>query len=398
MPEYTCKVANEEGKVITLNITADSYEAAKKQLTEKGYFIFEIRKQSFKFNLFKGRSNLSELIIFSKQLSVLTESGISIIESLQIIANQIKNPHFKNIIAEISSSVSTGNSLSDSMAKYPHVFSNFYINTLRAGEKSGSLSEVLNQLIRYMEYQNKLRKKIKGAMIYPLILFIFSIIVVSFLLIKVVPTFRKIFQSSGASMPGPTLILLNISHFLTQNFYSILISLFILILLLYSFKNTRQGQLTINKLMLGFPVFKNLIWSYVTIQFSNTLYTLLKAGITVPEALPVVVNAIENREIAQRLQGSMDKIKTGTSMTESLKETNSLPEIALQLITAGEKTGQMTKMLLSITKYYEDEVEDYLSRIQALIEPILMLFIGIVVGGIVLTMFLPILEMSSLVR
>ena len=360
-------------------------------------FIDEIEKKKGGAFVRKVKISLEELAVFSRQLSVLVKAGIPLVKSLNILFGQVENNYFREVIFSLCTDIESGKSLSDALSGHPTVFRDLYINMIKAGEMSGALEAILDRLATYLEGVTKLARKIKSVFIYPAVVLIFAGLITTVIFFKVIPSFKNVFDSMGAKLPLPTVIVIKISDIFRHYFFAVIGAIVILLFVLKRTLRLQTFRLALDRLKLRIPLFGKLMRKVIIARFSSTLSTLLKSGVTIVPALDAASKTSQNKFI----ELSFDKVKTqvgkGEKISDSLLETNIFPPLVVNLIAVGEETGSLTEMLDRVVLFYEEEVDVMVSNLTSLLEPFIIIFLGLIIGGIVISMFLPILQISHVV-
>jgi len=348
-------------------------------------------------SFFEKKVTGRDAVIFTRQLSTMIDAGLPLVQSLDILSNQQENPTFKKILREVKTDVETGTTFADAMKKHPKVFDNLYCNMIEAGEIGGILDTILSRLAGFMEKAMALKKKVKGAMTYPVICLGIAFIILAVILIWVVPVFEKMFQDFGSALPGPTQLVVDLSNFAKSN---IMYMVFVIVALVFVFKKingTEKGKTKIDALLLKFPVFGELVLKVAVAKFSRTLGTMLQSGVPILEALNVVARTAGNKVIEIAVFRVADSISEGRAIAEPLEETGIFPIMVVQMINVGESTGALDAMLNKIADFYDEEVDQAVENLTAMIEPFMMVFLGGMIGGLVVAMYLPIFKLGSVV-
>jgi type IV pilus assembly protein PilC len=337
------------------------------------------------------------MVIFSRQLATMIDAGIPLVQALRILGEQIDNKSLKSVVQIMSQDIDAGMSFSDSLAKHPNVFSELFINMARAGEASGMLDEVLDRLATYLEKTAALARKIKSSLLYPTIVICMAILITGVLLIKVVPTFKGIFDMLGGELPLPTRILIGVSDVLRKYF---LVCIGFLIAMGFMFKryvSTEKGRYNFDAQELKIPVVGSLFRKVALAKFSRTLSTLIKSGVSVLNALEIVSKTAGNRVIEKVIMECRTAVRDGEQVAKPLAKSGVFPPMVCRMISVGEQTGQLEKMLTKIADFYDEQVDATVSALTSMIDPIVIGFLGIIVGGIVMALFLPIFKITQLV-
>ncbi|OIO37948.1 MAG: hypothetical protein AUJ72_03525 [Candidatus Omnitrophica bacterium CG1_02_46_14] len=343
-----------------------------------------------------GKVKLSELVLFTRQLATMIDSGIPLVQGLEILSVQIEDAGFRPVIADIKKQISTGASFHEALARHPKAFSPLFVNMIKAGESSGALDDIMERLATYLEKTDSLVRKVKSALTYPIVVSVMAVLITLVLMIKVVPVFESIFADFGGKLPLPTQILINVSHFLV-NFFFLWVGVAITgIFFLIRFLKTNVGALMFDKFKLNMPVFGVIFRKVAVSKFARTLSTLVKSGVPILSALEIVAKTAGNRVIENAVNNVRVSIREGENITNPLTESKVFPPLVTRMIAVGEQTGELEKMLSKIADFYDDQVDATVSGITSLIEPLVIAFLGIVIGTIVICMFLPIFKLSSL--
>jgi type IV pilus assembly protein PilC len=345
----------------------------------------------------KKAIKLEELMIFSRQLSALVKAGIPLVKSLNILFSQAENRHFKEIISTIFTDIEAGKSLSEALTLHPDVFPPLYVNMIKAGEVSGALEVILERLSSYLEGTARLNRKVKSAFIYPTVVMTFAMLITAVILLKVIPSFKNIYDQLGAKLPVPTQIAIGLSDLTKQYYLVILAAIPLFVFLFKMIMRQPLFRMRWDKMKLVFPVFGVLIRKVVIARFSRTLSTLLKSGVSIFSALDTASKTSGNRRVEVALDKVKAQVSKGEKIADSLTESNIFPPLVVNLIAVGEETGDLPGMLEKVAVFYEDEVDTAVGGLTSLIEPFIIIFLGVVIGGIVLAMFLPILQLTKVV-
>ncbi len=341
--------------------------------------------------------SISDVAIFSRQFSTMINAGLPVLQCLAIIADQQVNPTFKSIVNQIKDDIGSGGNLSDSMAKHPKVFDELYVNMIRSGELGGVLDTILERLSVYMEKAEALKRKIKSAMMYPVIVISVAVIVVTFLMVKVIPTFEEVFDSFGAKLPPLTAGLVATSRFMQHNWYIMLGIIIAIRAAVTAFGKTPKGELILDALLLKLPIFGDLARKSAVARFTRTLGTLLKSGVPILEALETVAKTSGNKVVEVVINGARASIREGQGMTEPLKKDDIFPPMVIQMVSVGEETGKIDEMLMRAADFYEEEVDTAVEGLSAAMEPLIIVFLGVTIGTIVVAMFMPMFDLGNVV-
>ena len=347
--------------------------------------------------MFQPKVTGRDVVIFTRQLSTMIDAGLPLVQSLEILSNQQENPTFKRILREIKADVETGTTFAEAMKRHPQAFDTLFCNMIEAGELGGILDTILSRLATFMEKAMTLKKKVKGAFTYPVICLGISVVILGVILIFVVPTFEKMFADFGAALPVPTQIVVIMSKFVQTKIIYIVGLVMVMVFAFKKFYKTDVGNRKIDALSLKAPVFGELILKVAVAKFTRTLGTMLQSGVPILDALKVVARTAGNRVIETAVFRVADSISEGRSIAEPLEETGIFPNMVVQMISVGESTGALDAMLTKIADFYDEEVDQAVENLTSMIEPFMMVFLGGMVGGLVVAMYLPIFQMGQVV-
>jgi type IV pilus assembly protein PilC len=397
MPKYTYKVKTRDGKTLTGEIDSSSKEMAIAKLKEKGYFIVgPLKEKSKEMTFFKKKVKSSEVSIFARQFATMIGSGVNLVRCLNIMEDQVENPAFREIVIQVRNDVESGSTFSSALGRHPQVFNTLFCDLVRAGEAGGILDQILERLANYLESSEQLKAKVKGALTYPAVVFSVAILVVIFLVTFVLPNFQQIFEGMGdAALPLPTQILLGLSSFMQKYFIVMIIAMGFAIWGVKKFFDTKQGRRLLDTYSLVLPGFGNLLRKVAVSKFTRTLGTLISAGVPILQALEVTANTAGNIIITEAVLKTRVSIKEGESISEPLKQSSVFPPMVIQMIAVGEETGELDIMLSKVADFYDQEVDTAVKGLTSIIEPVVIVFMGVVIGGIVLAIFMPMLEMIN---
>ncbi len=341
--------------------------------------------------------NPKDIVIFTRQFATMIDSGLPLIQALDILGKQHDNKAFRKMLTGIKETVETGGTLSDGLAKFPKQFDELYVNMVTAGESGGILDIILERLAVQLEKTMKLKRELKTAMIYPCVVVSAAVIVTAVLLIFVIPTFADIFKDAGAALPLPTQIVIKLSDFLVANWHFMLGAFAILSTLFVRFIRTDRGREVADPIALKLPVFGDIIKKVAVARFTRTLGTMISSGVPILDALNICAKTAGNKVVERDVQRARVSISEGKSMIEPLSESAVFPGMVVSMIGVGESTGALDAMLQKIADFYEDEVDNAISAMKQLIEPIMILVLGVVIGGLIVAMYLPIFKMGTVV-
>lgn len=404
MAIYKFKVRDESGKLKSGEIEAGSVDNAAEKLVESGFIVIELSEvKENVLDLDLGERFLKikqkEMVFFYIQLATLINSGVNLVESIIALEEQIENPKLAKILGVVRKDILSGVSFSDSLRKFPDVFSNLVVNLIEAGEAGGMLDEVLERVAKFSENDQKTISKVKSAMTYPIIMIVVAVSVVSFLLTFVFPKFVGIFKKMGGTLPLPTAFLLKISNFLTANIGTLIISVIVFVFVFrYIIRKTERGSYLWDLLMLNLPLMGDLVVKANVSRMCKTLGVLTENGVPIINAMNISRKLIENQILANIIENAAERISEGESFSEVLKKEKYFPPMVVKMINVGEKTGNLSKMLVKVGDFYDLEVEMTIETMLSLLEPILIVSMGIIMGFIAISMFLPMFDMIKLIK
>ncbi|MDR1043601.1 MAG: type II secretion system F family protein [Candidatus Adiutrix sp.] len=347
--------------------------------------------------LMKPKVKPKDVMIFTRQFSTMIDAGLPLVQSLKVLSDQADNPTFKSALRDINNSVQSGSTLSDSMRKYPKMFDELYCNLVAAGEAAGILDSILKRLAEYIEKNEKLKRKVKGAMAYPAVVLFVAGAVVIVLLVFVIPVFTEVFSGFGAELPALTQMVVNASDIMINNAVAVLICTAVFVFTMVKVGKTSKGRAILDAGALKAPVFGDLVRKVAVAKFSRTLATMLQAGVPIISSLDIVASTAGNKVVEEAIIESRMAIAEGRSLTDPLMESGVFPGMVTQMIAVGEEAGALDAMLLKVADFYDDEVDAAVDTLTTLIEPMLIVFLGVTVGTIIIAMYLPIFSMGEAV-
>jgi len=403
MPVYHYKISTPAGRIIEKSVTGSNKASVKEFLEQEGNFVLDIRKEQglgsfFKKGKHKARVKLKDLLIFNQEFSVLIKAGLPIIQALNAIIKKGSEDELTDVLTNIRNDISGGASLSEAFRNYSHIFSNLYIATLQAGEKSGNIPLAVTRYIEYMKKISEIRQKIITASVYPVILTVVSIFAVLFLLVYVVPSFTSTYFETGTELPGLTLVLVEISNILKSNFIYLLILIAAGIAAYKYAKRSDPFNAYLDRIKLKIPFAGPLYIHYAISKLARTLSTILRGGTPLVESLRISSGVMDNRFLKERLTSVAGSIEKGAGFAESLSNTGVFPSLSLKMIEAGESSGSLEQVLEEVAEFYESDVDTKISVLTSSIEPALMVIMGLLIGFIVLAMYMPIFQMAGTIR
>lgn len=352
-----------------------------------------------KKNKVKGarKIRIKELPVYTRQLSAMLSSGMPLVQSINALEEQTEDKEFTQVLKTVRMDVEGGAMYSDALSSFPQVFDNLYVNMMRAGETGGMLAETADRVAGFLEASNKLRAKVKSAMMYPSVVMTVALIICTCLIIWVVPVFAGMFSGFGAELPTPTQILMNVSDFIKSYWYIVVSAIAAAVYSLRRYAKTDRGEYVIDGFKLRFPMIGVLARKIAITRFASTFSQLMSSGVPIIQAMSIVGVATGNRVIGQAILDARANVEQGGTISSTLEANKEFPKMLIHMLSAGEKTGKMEEMLSKLADFYQEEVDTMLEGLTSMLEPLLMVVIGIMIGGIVLCMFLPIFKMSELV-
>ncbi len=396
MPKFLYTGISTSGKEVRGEVEAESKNEVVSLLRKKKIRVISLRNKPMNIELnLRKRVKLQDMSRFTRQFAAMTSAGLPLIQCMNILASQTENKTLAEAIRQVSSDIQGGCSLADAFRKHPKIFSDLYCNMVSAGEASGNLDGVLIRLAEYQEKAASLRRKIKGAMTYPIVLAVVAAAAIALLLTFVVPQFAVMFVDLGGQLPLPTRIVMSLSTFL-QNYILLLIAgILITIFLLNRYYKTEKGAHVVDSLRLRLPLFGDLERKNSISRFSRTLATLLSSGVSILEALSITAKTAGNKVLEKGLILTLERITGGQTIAEPLGETGIFPPMVIHMISVGERTGDLSGMLSKVSQFYEEEVDAAIDALTSIIEPVMIVVMGIVIGGILISMYLPMFELIT---
>jgi type IV pilus assembly protein PilC len=399
MPSYTY-LAREagSGREIRSHVDAATEQAAIANLLNRNLLVVSIQEKiSRRGRTAGGRVALADLVVFTRQLATMIDAGLAMVQCLQGLADQASSKVMRDVIRDVCSRVEAGDSFSMALTKHPKVFNRLYVSMVDAGEKGGLLAEVLARLATYLESTARLRKKVKSSMMYPTAVTIVAIAITTFLLVRVVPVFGEIYDGFGAALPGPTQFLMTLSDLIRHNLLYIAPALGLVIYGWFAYIKTKPGREFWDRTRIRLPIFGSIAHKICLARFARTLASLVRSGVPILEVLNIVANTAGNVVMEKAVRTASTDIERGDGISAALGKHPIFPSMIIRMMTAGEQTGKIDAMLERVADFLDEEIETTLSGLTSLIEPILIVFLGVVVGGIVVCMFLPIFKMSEII-
>lgn len=402
MAKFSWEARTKAGAVQKGVMDAQNVAAVEAQLKKFGFMGITVKEQGkgglqIKLPSFGGKVETKDLVVFTRQFATMIDSGLPLVQCLDILSSQQENKMFKEALLKVKENVESGSTFADALGKHPKIFDELFVNLVAAGEIGGILDTILNRLAAYIEKAMKLKKRVKGAMVYPTTIMAIAVIVVGVILVFVIPTFAKMFADFGGELPGPTKLVIALSNFLKRYILVMIGGFWFTSFAIKKYYATPKGRKVIDTLALKAPVAGPLIRKVAVAKFTRTLGTMLSSGVPIMDGLEIVAKTAGNKVIEEAIYKVRQSISEGKTMAEPLQECGIFPPMVVQMISVGEATGAMDTMLNKIADFYDDEVDDAVNNLTAMMEPLLMVFLGTTVGGLVVAMYLPIFKLAGTV-
>jgi type IV pilus assembly protein PilC len=397
MPAFTYTARTSGGELRTATIDAPSREEVVAQLRRQRLSIVKVDEDA-KPKKPKGNVKMRDIVIFTRQFSTMINAGLPLVQALDILAKQSENKVLSDVTRAVVFDVESGHTVADALAKHPNAFSELYVNMVAAGEAGGILDTILMRLATFMEKNDALIRKVKGAMIYPGVIMSVAAIAIVVLLIFVIPVFESMFASVGMSLPMPTRVVIGMSKFLKTYWWAVAGVIAGAVMMLKRYYASSGGKLAIDRLLLRVPVLGDVLRKSAVSRFTRTLGTLISSGVSILDGLEITAKTAGNRVIQDAIMASRASIAGGDTIAAPLQKSNVFPPMVISMIAVGEQTGGLDEMLSKIADFYDEEVDAAVSGLLALLEPIMIVFLGVVVGGMVVAMYLPIFDMINAVQ
>jgi type IV pilus assembly protein PilC len=409
MPNFTYRGVTAAGGQVRAEITAPDERAAARQLRSQGIVVQNIAVKrgggtSLSLGDMPGLNGLiggvrgKDISVFSRQFATMIAAGLPLVQCLQTLGMQMERKGFQDIIAKVASDVESGSTLSDALGRFPRVFDELYVNLVHVGETGGVLDSMLSRLSTYLEKAQALKHRVQMAIVYPVLVMTIAVLVVAFLMVFIIPIFAAFFENAGVPLPLPTRIVIAVSHGVTRYWYIILA---VWAAGMYGFRawyRTEAGRLAVDRFFLRAPIFGPLVRKIAIARFTRTLSALLGGGVPIIDALRITAKTAGNRVVENSVMSARERVMAGHTLGERLKDGGVFPPMVVQMVIVGEQTGALDNMLAKVADYYEDEVDVAVSGLTALLEPLLIVFLGVVIGGIVIAIYLPIFKVVTLVK
>jgi type IV pilus assembly protein PilC len=402
MMTFSYQARDASGKIISGVQDALNEDNAVTSLMSRGLMVLSLQQKSAVSSSRKKTWTVKEtdLVLFTRQLSTMIEAGISLVQAMTALYDQCdpkRQRNLRHVISDVTTRVQGGESFNESIAKHPRVFDRLFVSMVKAGEHGGLLAEILDRLAGFLEASARLRKKVKSAMTYPVIVICIAILITTFLLVKVVPIFAEIFKDFGAQLPAPTQFLIDVSDFIRGEWYFLIVVVGGIFFGIRTFLRSTRGKQLWDRWKLKLPVFGPLIHKICMSRFSRTFAQLIRSGVPILEVLDIVGGSSGNWVVESSIKGVSDDVEKGDNLSVALSKKPIFPPMMLRMVSAGEATGKIDTMLEKMADFWDEEIEAMLDALTSLIEPFLIVFLGVIVGGIVIAMFLPIFKLNEVV-
>jgi len=402
MPKFDWEARSKAGSSQKGTMEATNSALVEAQLKRYGFTSISVKEQGKGIQLklkFPGGTKIStkDLVVFTRQFATMIDSGLPLVQCLDILSSQQENKTFKDILLKVKESVESGSTFADALGKHPKAFDQLYVNLVAAGETGGILDTILSRLAAYIEKAMKLKKQVKGAMVYPATIMSIAVIVVGVILVFVIPTFAKMFADFGGDLPAPTKFVIALSNFLQRYILVIIAAFFLFKMALSKYYATANGRKILDRLALRAPIIGPLVRKVSVAKFTRTLGTMISSGVPIMDGLDIVAKTAGNKIVEDAIYNVRQAISEGKTMAEPLAACGVFPPMVVQMISVGEATGAMDAMLNKIADFYDDEVDDAVGALTSMMEPLLMVFLGTAVGGLVIAMYLPIFKLAGAV-
>nr|WP_320116444.1 type II secretion system F family protein [uncultured Desulfuromonas sp.] len=403
MAKFSWEGKIRSGQVQKGEMDAPSEAIARAQLRRQGIMPSKVKEKGTGMDMeikipgFEPKVTTKDLVVFTRQFATMIDAGLPLVQCLDILSNQQENSTFKRILTSIKEDVESGSTFAEALRKHPKAFDELFVNLIAAGEVGGILDTILNRLAAYIEKAQKLKKQVKSAMTYPITVVSIAVVVVGVILVFVIPAFEKIFADFGGALPAPTQVVINLSNFIQNYILFIIAAIVLMIFLFKKIYATSKGRDAIDDFALKLPVFGVLIRKVAVAKFTRTLGTMVSSGVPILDGLDIVAKTAGNRTVEKAIIKVRQSISEGNTIADPLSKSGVFPPMVCQMIAVGEQAGSIDTMLNKIADFYDDEVDDAVSNLTSMMEPLLMLFLGTTVGGLVIAMYLPIFKLAGAV-
>ncbi len=401
MPEFVWRARTSAGNMLKGEMNEVNEAVVLTKLRKMNYSDIKVKKKPKdlfeNIELFQPKVSTKDVVIFTRQFATMIDAGLPLVQCLEILASQQENRTFKKVLTQVKTSVEGGSTFAEALKDHPKIFDDLFVNLVHAGETGGILDTILRRLAVFLEKAEALKRKVKGAMIYPAVVITIALSVVTILLVFVIPVFKEMFEGAGQKLPGPTLFVLAMSEFLQAYFIYIFLTLGFIIFIIRKFYGTEKGRIIIDRFMLRTPVFGILLRKVAVARFCSTLGTMISSGVPILDALEITAKTAGNVIIEAAIMNTRTAIAEGRTIAEPLMETGVFPGMVVRMIAVGEATGALDAMLAKISEFYDEEVDAAVEGLTQLMEPIMIVFLGGVCGGMVIAMYLPVFSMAGVV-
>ena len=399
MPTYIWAGRTRKGRVLKGHLDAVDERIARIQLKRRNIDVTKLKpkpKDLFaNISFLQPKVTAKDIVVFTRQFSTMIDAGLPLVQGLNMLAEQTPNKTFKRILSQVTKDVEGGSTLAEALNKHPRVFDSLFVNLVAAGEVGGILDTILQRLAAYIEKAEKLKSQIKGAMTYPAVVVGIALLVIGVIMIFVIPVFQDMFSSFGKALPAPTQLVVNLSNFTKSNIHWMILGLIVFVFLFRRYRRTDSGKRNIDNILLRLPIIGELIRKVAVARFTRTLGTMLKSGVPILDALDITARTAGNVIVEEVILDARSSIAEGQTIAEPLSESIIFPGMVTQMISVGESTGALDVMLEKIADFYDDEVDATVAAMTSMLEPLLMLFLGGSIGGLVIAMYLPIFQMAA---
>jgi type IV pilus assembly protein PilC len=399
MPVFIWEGKTRQGEARAGTMEAATADAVIERLKSQQIQASKVKKKPVEIHLKIGTGISSkEVVVFTRQFATMIDAGLPLVQCLEILGSQQANVHFQKVILNVKADVEAGSTLADALGKHSKVFDDLYVNLVAAGEVGGILDTILNRLATYMEKSLKLIRQVKGAMVYPSIVLLVAGGVTAVLLIFVIPVFEKMFKDFGGALPAPTQFVIDLSNGLRAHLLESVVAIAVVVLLLRALGKTPKGKLFFDNLLLKAPVLGPVFRKVAVAKFTRTLGTMISSGVPILDALQITAKSAGNKVVENAIMYTRERISEGRTMADPLAETGVFPPMVVQMIAVGESTGAMDAMLQKIADFYEEEVDAAVAALTAMLEPLMMVVLGVLLGGLIVAMYLPIFELADNIK
>jgi type IV pilus assembly protein PilC len=399
MPVFIWEGKTRQGEARSGTMEADNADVVLERLRNQQIQASKVKKKPTELHFKLGSGvTTKEIVVFTRQFATMIDAGLPLVQCLEILGAQQQNIHFQKAVLNVKVEVESGSTLADALGKHPKLFDELYVNLVSAGEVGGILDTILNRLATYMEKNMKLIAQVKSAMVYPSVVLTVAIGVTAVLLIFVIPVFEKMFRDFGGTLPAPTQFVIDLSNGLRANIIPVIVGITVFVLLIRATARTTKGRLFLDGLLLKAPVLGPLFRKVAVAKFTRTLGTMIASGVPILDALLITAKSAGNKVVENAIMYTRERISEGRTMADPLSETGVFPVMVVQMIAVGESTGAMDAMLQKIADFYEDEVDTAVAALTSLLEPIMMVVLGVLLGGLIIAMYLPIFELAGNIK